>query len=254
MKLLQPFSILMVSLVLTSNASAEKIQSDSEYKNTYSIDQDIHEVYDPYEKLNRKIFAFNSVLDHFMLRPVAIFYKNITNDYVKARVGSFTDNVNMPLTVVNYGLQLKFDHTMKSLWRFLINSTLGVGGLFDVASKLNLNPTRQTLGSTFARYGVGPGPYLVIPFFGSTNARDVTDNIYTNNALNPLKYQFHKDFKLGFTGVKLVHDRAIALPFTDHITKTSTDPYVAIRSAIHQNRESKIKYPKGYEPPQTPSP
>lgn len=254
MKLLQSLYILVISLGLTANVLAEKIQSDTEYKNTYSIDQDVFEVYDPYEKLNRKIFAFNSTLDHFILRPVAVFYKNITNDYVKARVGSFTDNVNMPLTVVNYGLQLKFDNTMKSLWRFIINTTLGVGGLFDVASKFDLNPTRQTLGSTFARYGVGPGPYLVVPFFGSTHARDVTDNIYSNSALNPLKYHLHRDFKTGFTVTKLVHDRAVALPFTDHITRSSTDPYIAVRSAIHQNRESKIEYPEGYEPPDPSNP
>ena len=251
MKLLKFFNVFIISLPMMSNSYAEEIQSENKYKNTYSIDQDVLEVYDPYEKLNRKIFAFNSVLDHFILRPVAIFYKNVTNNYIKARVGSFTDNINMPLTVVNYSLQLKYENTMNSLWRFIINTTFGIGGLFDVASKFDLNPTRQTFGSTLARYGVGPGPYLVIPFFGSTNARDVTDNIYTNGALK--RYQFHRDFRWGVTGVKLVHDRAVALPFTDHIAKTSTDPYIAIRSAIHQNRESKVRYPEGYKSPRPPN-
>lgn len=244
--------LIFVVFVFPSVMQAEHIQSDS-YRYTYNLDEESSDIYDPYEKFNRKVFNFNSALDRMILRPIAVFYDKTTNNYVKARVGSFTDNINMPLTIVNYGLQAKFNDTMRSFWRFAINSTLGIGGLFDIASKFGLNDTRQTFGSTLAHYGVPPGPYIVLPFFGGTGARDITDSLYTNNALNPLKYSFHKDFKLVFNATKLVHDRAMMLPFTNHITQNSTDPYIAIRSATYQNRESKVEYPVGFKYPQAPN-
>jgi phospholipid-binding lipoprotein MlaA len=230
--------LLVVFLIFTFNVS---IQAGSHYNYNYD-DKDVayEEVYDPYEKFNRKIFALNSALDHFILRPIALGYKKTTNDYTKARVGSFIDNINEPLTMVNYGLQGNVNCSIKSLWRFLINMTFGVGGLFDIASKVNLTSPPQTFGNTLAYYGVRPGPYLVIPFFGGTNARDVTDGIFSNNALNPIKYAMHRDFKIILAGSKSIHDRTLLLPFTDFITRTSTDPYIAVRTAIYQNREYKI--------------
>ena len=228
---------------------------DDNYNYNYSDDDaatgTCTEVYDPYEKLNRKLFVFNSILDYFLLRPVAIGYRDLTNDYTKARVGSFLENISVPLTTVNYGLQKNADNTLKSFWRFLINTTFGVGGLFDVAGKAGLTVTPQTFGSTLAHYGVGPGPYLVIPFFGGTNGRDFTDSLVTNTVLNPIKYPMHRDLKWTITGIKLVHDRMVLLPFTDYVTKNSTDPYVAIRSSIHQNRESVVHYPEGFKCPKS---
>jgi len=233
-------NILFFIHVLTLNLHV-RAELNYKYNENYKNDEKTYdEVYDPYQKLNRKIFAFNSVLDHLILRPIAVGYKNITNDYTKARVGNFIDNINEPLTIVNYTIQLNANGTLKSLWRFIINTTLGVGGLFDIASKVNLNSNPQTFGNSLAHYGVGPGPYLVIPFFGGTNARDVTDSLFSNNALNPLKYSMHRDFKVIFASTKLVHDRTKILPFTDHVAKTSTDPYITIRTSIHQNREYRI--------------
>lgn len=229
-------------------ASADILASD---QSPYPGDNDkfCREVYDPYEQLNRKIFAFNSVLDHLLLRPISMAYTKITNDYIKTRVGSFIDNISIPLTTVNYGLQLDFDNSMRSLWRLVINTTLGVGGLFDVASKVNLRPQPQTFGNTLAHFGVGPGPYLVMPLLGSSNVRDAADILVANDALNPLRHQLHKDFLLGFTITKTVHDRAMVLPFSDYVTKNSVDPYIAVRSAVHQNRESTINYPDNFNCP-----
>ncbi|RYE06076.1 MAG: VacJ family lipoprotein [Rickettsiaceae bacterium] len=250
-------AIIALIIFCSVNSLAVDIENESEnegYKYTYNIEEEDAEAYDPYEKLNRKIFAFNAALDRFTLRPIAVFYKNVTNDYTRDRVRSFADNINTPLTFVNQVLQTKFNQALKTFWRFTINTTLGVGGLFDIASKFGLNYDRQTFGNTLAYYGVGPGPYLVLPFFGSTNARDVTDSTITNDALNPIKYKLHKDFKSALTATKIIHDRATILPFSDHIEKDSTDPYVAVRSAVHQNRESKVEYPKGFKYPETSNP
>lgn len=231
--------------VATANDSLVRNDED-EFSYEYNASKGCHQVYDPYDKFNRRIFAFNSVLDHILLRPITIGYKRITNDYTKARVNSFVSNVAAPVTIVNYGLQMNYEQTMKSIWRFLINSTFGIGGLFDVASKMGLKVTTQTFGSTLARYGVAPGPYLVLPFFGGTNARDVTDSLFTNNYFNPIMHVVHQDFKIVEFAMQTIDTRLILLPFTDYVEKNSTDPYIAIRSATHQNRESVVFYPKQF--------
>lgn len=251
MKIIKFFLLVIITSSFNLAIHAEENSQDT-YKYTYGVDDKstCSDVYDPYEKLNRKIFAFNIVVDHLISRPIAVGYQKVTNDYLKARIGSFIDNINVPLTAVNYGLQGNFDKGIESLWRFIINTTFGLGGLFDIASKVGLTPPSQTFGNTLAHFGVGPGPYLVVPFFGGTNARDVTDAVFLNNALNPLKYQMHKDLILILAGTKIVHDRTMLLAFTDYVAKNSTDPYIAIRSAIHQNRESKVNYPQGFICPQ----
>lgn len=205
--------------------------------------------YDPYERLNRKIYYFNAVLDTFILRPVAKGYIRFTNDYTKDRIGSFVHNIDTPLSTVQYALQGNSEGTLKSFWRFVINTTVGIGGLFDVAGKIGLHAAPQTFGNTLATYGVGPGPYIVLPLYGSTSGRGVTDPLITNNAFNPLKYKLHGDFKLGVTGAKAIHERAELMPFTDYVTKNSPDTYIAIRDAYLQSRESKMVYPKGFKCP-----
>ena len=206
-------------------------------------------VYDPYESLNRKIFIFNGVLDSFILRPIAKGYGRFTNDYTKNRVESFVGNVSEPLSTVNYALQGNSDGVFKSFWRFAINTTFGLAGMFDIASKFDLTPPQQTFGNTLAYYGVGPGPYIVLPIYGGINARDVSDPLISNGLLNPLDYALHKDFKLVVTGTKIVHTRSKLMPFTDYVSKNSSDPYIAVREAIFSQREAKIIYPAGYKCP-----
>jgi phospholipid-binding lipoprotein MlaA len=242
------FCLFVIMVLFSFNTFADNDDKDYAYpavlqKNGCNV------AYDPYEKLNRKIFVFNSVLDHFILRPVAVAYRNVTNDYTKARVNSFFDNVSAPLTSVNYLLQGDLTNSLKGFWKFVINSTVGIGGLFDVASKTGLTVSDQTFGNTLAHYGVGTGPYLVVPFFGGMNARDVMDPLVLNNTLNPLKYYLHSSFKQGMFAVNMVSSRAEILPFSDYIAKNSPDPYVAIREALHQRREFSVDYPEGFKCP-----
>ena len=210
----------------------------------YAHYDDCNEIADPFEKLNRKIFMFNSVLDHFILRPIAKGYKAILNDYTRDRVSSFVNNIAVPLTTVNNALQLNPDGVLLSFWKFVINTTLGVGGIYDVAGKFGLNVQPQTFGNTLAHYGVRPGPYVVLPFFGGTNVRDIFDMPLMNNALNPIKYKIHDDFLLGLTAVSFVQKRSEILELTDYITKNSVDPYASVRSILSQKRESEVQYPK----------
>lgn len=241
------FIILASFLFIQSTVYAQQHYTDEDF--SYNESSNLcNQVYDPYEKFNRKIFAFNSAVDYVLLKPITLGYKKITNTYIRARVSSFLDNLNTPVTVINYGFQTNYNGVTKSLWRFIINTTLGIGGLFDIASKVGLEVTKQSVGSTLAHYGVGPGPYLVIPLLGGTNARDITDSIFTN-LLNPVMYYTHRDFATTIFALQVIDSRFALLPFTDYVEHSSTDPYVTFRSATHQNRESVISYPKNFKCP-----
>lgn len=244
MKLLTLILVILFNFNVYSNAN--DIDDFDAYDEAGNNANGCKIIYDPYEKLNRKIYAFNSVLDYYLLRPVTIGYKKLTNNYTRTRISSFIENIDMPLTVVNYGLQANYNQSMTSLWRFMINSTFGMIGLFDVASELGITVTRQTFGSTLAHYGAPPGPYLIIPLIGSTNARDASDQLFTNNYLNPIMSYTHSDFKRPLYFVGTVSNRLAILSFTDYIMNNSTDSYIAVREASHQNRESAITYPVSF--------
>lgn len=245
---------LLIFLIITASclhANAGTSTDTVPYQYSYSLDDDPSEectdMDDPFEKFNRKIFAFNSFLDHIILRPVAKGYKKAFNPYIRDKIGNFVDNTSVPLTFVNNVLQLDAKNSLLSFWQFVINSTLGVGGFYDVARSEGVWTPPQTFGSTLARYGSGPGPYIILPFFGGSGMRDVLDLPLLNSGLNPLKYKMHRDFKLGLMGVSLVHQRAELLDFTDHVTRTSADPYSVIRSTIFQHHEKDLRYPAGYK-------
>lgn len=237
------------SLAICSLLSFQPNNTFASSAYSYAVDGDdpCADLDDPFEKVNRKIFIFNSVLDHFLLRPIARGYKQLVGDYARDKVSNFIDNFSVPLTTVNNVLQADGKNTTQSLWQFLINSTLGIGGFFDVASSFNVEkPAPQTFGSTLARYGAGPGPYVILPFFGSTNVRDMFDPLIFNGKLNPAKHPLHRDFSYGLAGTTLVQKRSEVLDFTDYVAKSSPDPYVTIRSTFHQNRQKGLKYPAGY--------
>lgn len=240
--------LIFCSLFLCSiNAIASSNNSEKVYSYNYSLENNCSDIDDPFERVNRKIFIFNSVLDHFLLRPVAKGYKYVLNDYTRDKIGNLVDNLYVPLTTVNNVLQADPDNVLISFWQFVINSTFGIGGLFDITSSFGIKKTKhQTFGSTLARYGVSSGPYVVLPFYGSTNLRDIFDFLVFNNNLNPLTQSLHKDFALGMAGITLVQRRAEILDFTDYVARTSSDPYVTIRSTYHQNREQNLRYPSTY--------
>jgi phospholipid-binding lipoprotein MlaA len=242
--------VLVALLVSTTNVMSNTIYTPEVYKYNYSLDDAVEDecsdLDDPFEKYNRKIFAFNSFLDHFFLKPIAKGYKALFNSYTRDKVGNFVDNFNVPLTTVNNILQLEGKEALVSFWQFAINTTLGVGGLYDVAGPEGVKTLPQTFGSTLARYGVGPGPYIIIPFFSGSSVRDMLDVPILNSAMNPLKYVVHSDFRDGMLLTSLIQKRSELLSFTDYVEKNSTDPYTVIRSSIHQHREKDLRYPTSY--------
>lgn len=240
---------IIISFGFSKALAGENSNDDSKYNYDYFSSNGICSVYDPYESLNRKIFIFNGTLDTFILRPITKIYGRFTNDYTKNRIGTFIDNIAEPLSAVNYGLQGNPEGVFTSFWRFTINSTFGIAGLFDVASKAGLEKKPQTLGSTLAYYGVGQGPYIVLPIYGGMGARDISDFLISNDILNPIKYVLHSDFKFVITAADIVHTRHNVMPFTDYVSENSTDSYIAIRNAILSQRESKMVYTAGFKCP-----
>jgi phospholipid-binding lipoprotein MlaA len=202
------------------------------------------DIYDPLEPVNRKVFMVNSALDYVLLRPVAKGYREIVPKGAQMKVGNFLDNLYTPVTFVNNIFQLNFSGAMKSFWKFTFNSTFGFLGFNDLTTKRGLEVQRQRFGDTLAYYGARPGPYIVLPIYGSTNLRDMFDVVTLDKVLNPLTYKISNKSFSYFRVASIIHNRSEILPFTDNISKTSLDPYVTIRSVLHQRRESEVHYPE----------
>jgi phospholipid-binding lipoprotein MlaA len=120
-------------------------------------------------------------------------------------------------------------------------------GTHDVAKASGLHLMQQTLGSTLASYGFGPGPYIILPFFPGKGMRDALDSPFSNGTMNPFNHTLNPNVKTAISAGTLISERADILPFTDHVTQTSPDPYVTIRTATHQNRENELSYPSYYK-------
>jgi phospholipid-binding lipoprotein MlaA len=188
---------------------------------------------DPYEGFNRSIYGFNMSLDKYFLKPVADGYKFITPDFMETGVNNFFNNLKGINVVLNDVLQGKFEQSASDAGRFLTNTTLGVGGLIDVASEVGLKNNIEDFGQTLAVWGVGQGAYLVLPVFGPTTIRDGGAGIL-DRAANPGTY-------LPGTGIlEGVSERANAEGALNFINEAALDPYVFTRESFLQYRRNLI--------------
>ncbi|MDE2316781.1 MAG: VacJ family lipoprotein, partial [Xanthomonadaceae bacterium] len=128
---------------------------------------------DPLQKVNRKVYAFNDKLDKAVLRPAAVGYRKVTNPPVRHAVDNFFTNIELPVTIANDLLQARPSQALGNTGRFLINLTVGVGGIFDPATKLGLPQQSTDFGITLARWGVPEGDFLMLPLLGPSTVRDV---------------------------------------------------------------------------------
>jgi phospholipid-binding lipoprotein MlaA len=192
--------------------------------------------HDPYENFNRKVDKFNDTLDRAALKPVAKAYKKVTPRVVRSGVSNFFANLEYPTTIINQFLQGKFSLGFRDTGRLLVNTTLGIGGLFDVATKMNLPANDEDFGQTLAVWGVPAGPYLVLPFFGPSNFRDGPSRIpdfYTDGT----HYLDIKEWeRWALRGVEVVNDRAELLS-AEQTLNTAYDRYAFLRDVWVQRRE-----------------
>ncbi|SEG47012.1 phospholipid-binding lipoprotein MlaA [Oceanospirillum linum] len=193
---------------------------------------------DPWEGWNRNVHAFNEVMDTYVARPVAIGYRFISPRFVRTGISNFFSNLGEVPTVVNDLLQAKPGDALRSSGRFVINSTVGVFGLIDVASWLDIEEHSEDLGQTLAVWGVGSGPYVVIPFLGPSTLRDSL-SIYPNYQLSLIRYApLTEEETYGVLALDLVHRRESLLNKESLI---SGDKYVFYRDAYLQSRNYEIK-------------
>ncbi|HTP76202.1 MAG TPA: VacJ family lipoprotein [Rhizomicrobium sp.] len=198
---------------------------------------------DPYEKTNRSIFSFDQALDHAVARPVAVFYNHAVPEFARDGVHNFLSNLDAPVTFGNDVLQGSPDRAGQTLGRMVINSTIGLGGLVDVAAKMGIAPHEEDFGQTLGVWGVGEGPYLVVPLTGPSNPRDSVGTV-VDYFMDPLTYMKWNNSTLYMgirTGMGFVDLRARNVDNLDQIERTSVDLYATTRSLYRQHRNAEIR-------------
>lgn len=190
---------------------------------------------DPLEPANRVAYDFNDTLDRWILVPVAETYHDITPAPVRAGVTNFFSNVAYLNVIFNDLLQGKFLQAIKDSGRFIANSTLGIGGLFDVATQMGLPENDEDLGQTFGVWGAGEGAYLTLPFLGPNSVRDAPD-LVTSTLLSPLFY-VASVYLIPVAALNVINTRANLLEATRVRDEAALDPYVFTREAYRQQRE-----------------
>jgi phospholipid-binding lipoprotein MlaA len=196
---------------------------------------------DPYEDFNRQMFAFNNGLDRAVLEPVAKGYRAVTNEPVRNSVSNFVNNLGEPVTFANEVLQGKIPEAAGTVGRFVINTTIGIAGLFDPATSFGIQRTDEDFGQTLGRWGVEPGPYLVLPFLGSTSPRDLA-GLGVDVAINPINHaQFENDdaTRLGFAAAEGLSARENAIETIEGV-RDQVDPYTTVRRFHVRNRAALI--------------
>ena len=197
---------------------------------------------DPWESFNEAMFSFNrNVVDRFLLKPVAVVWDALLPDPVQRSVHNALDNLSVVRRVVNNILQLKMEGTGREIARFTINSTVGIAGLFDVAKDgFGIQQSDEDTGQTMGVYGIGPGPYLILPFLPPMTVRDGI-GLAADGAMNPLNYFIPFAATAGIYGTNAVNERSLNLDKFERVEETVVDLYSAVRNAYLQRRAAAIK-------------
>jgi phospholipid-binding lipoprotein MlaA len=200
---------------------------------------------DPLEKFNRGVWSVNMAADKVVIKPASSVYRAVAPKPVRSGVSNFFSNVTEPWSFVNNMLQGKPKRAMQNLGRFVLNTTVGVGGLFDVASKNGIAPAYEDFGQTMARWGVNGGPYLVLPLLGPSTLRDGVGSAVAFGA-DPINIGIRESdvsntAALGYRGVMVIDARSqLTDSGGDAFLKSSLDPYATARSAYLQRRRAAI--------------
>lgn len=197
---------------------------------------------DPLEPTNRFFYKIDDGLDTYILRPIAVAYRDVVPGAVRRPIHNLLTNIAAPVVFANDVLETKPRRAGDTMMRFLINTTAGVGGLFDVATDLGYPAHRADFGITLAIWGVGEGPFLFLPVVGPSNGRDAT-GFAGNVLLDPLTYATFggvNTLRISKYALTAVDTRERLIDPVDQIKKTALDPYATFRSLYTQNRASTI--------------
>jgi phospholipid-binding lipoprotein MlaA len=194
---------------------------------------------DPFEGFNRAIFAFNDGLDAALIRPLAKGYETVLPGPVRTGVSNFYNNIGDLFISVNSLLQGKPADAVGDVARFAFNSTFGIAGLFDVATGMGLEKHEEDFGQTLGSWGVGPGPYLVLPVYGPRDVRDAA-GLALDVSVDPVSRVEHVPTRNTLTALRLVNERANLLPADQIIAEAALDKYSYLRDAYLQRRRSLV--------------
>jgi len=198
---------------------------------------------DPIERLNRGVFEVNYALDALLLKPAAQSYRDLVPDYGRDSVRSFLNNLGTPVVLANDVLQGEAERARITVARFLVNTTIGLGGLFDVATDLGLVYHGEDFGQTLAVWGTEEGFYLMLPLFGPSNPRDGI-GLVVDFLIDPFNWYargYDRAYlTYGRAGTHAVDHRARNIDILDELEETSIDYYSAIRSLYRQRRADEI--------------
>ena len=226
--------LVLTTLIFTTNCSI----------NNSNIVGKTSEAEDPWENLNRGTFAFNQKFDKYLLAPLAKGYRLILPTEIRTGVRNFLSNLSEPWSSINSALQGDFKNTGSTLARFVINSTIGVLGIFDVAKEIGFEKQKEDFGQTLAVHGVGPGPYLMLPFLGPSTVRDALGKV-TSLYADPVTLALERNNKDEWVWIgmalKGIDFREQNLEKIDNLNETSVDFYATLRSLYLERRNSMIR-------------
>ncbi|PCJ30004.1 MAG: ABC transporter [Gammaproteobacteria bacterium] len=194
---------------------------------------------DPLQGYNRAMYSFNDALDTVIIKPAAIGYDAVLPDPIQKGVSNFFSNLNEITVILNDLLQLKFGQAFHDTGRFMLNSTVGFAGIFDVAGYAGHEKHHEDFGQTLGVWGVEPGPYVVLPLFGPRNVRDsfgLVGDIYTD----PVTYMTDAGARNAVTAVKIVNTRANLLGAGKVLEEAALDEYTFVRNAYLQRRQNLV--------------
>jgi phospholipid-binding lipoprotein MlaA len=207
---------------------------------------------DPWERMNRGTFAFNEAADRWVIEPVAKGWDFVVPEFAQTGVANFFENLRMPAYLVNNLLQLELEQATVEIFRFVLNSTFGLAGFVDVATKADWPHYPEDFGLTMGHWGVPKGPYLVLPIFGASTARD-TVGLAADSAMSVYSYFVPIYVPIAARATDLLNKRAIFLEEIAQSREEAFDFYVFVRNAYLQNREHRLLgLPEGTEPDDTP--
>lgn len=196
---------------------------------------------DPLEPVNRAVYQFNDTLDRYFMKPLAKGYKAVLPQVVRTGVTNFFNNLNEVVVAVNDLLQGKLNNGAQDVTRLAVNTTVGIGGVFDVASTMGLQKHDEDFGQTLGYWGMPAGPYLQIPLAGPSTGRDALGRLADYEA-DPIRWGLHGDigWRNSLWGLKLVNTRANLLDASQMLEDAALDPYEFQRDAYLQHREAQI--------------
>jgi phospholipid-binding lipoprotein MlaA len=215
---------------------------DDEFLFDEEFDEDEVLISDPLEPMNRAFFWFNDKLYFYLLKPVARGWRWITPEPWRIGVQNVFSNLATPVRFINAGLQGKFNDAGNELTRFVVNSTIGIGGLFDTAKDhFDIRKKDEDTGQTLGHYGVGPGFYLVLPIFGPSNARDAV-GLVVDSRMDILFYISEGRTYWGLKAFDKVNDLSLDRDTYEGIKRDALDSYLFVRDAFIQYRQNKIDH------------